>query len=161
MENPQQTFADWCSIFVDYIRESSRHDVFRSVSLLPLMERDALLIKADDRYILTMFVSLNWFAYVSWHTANIQLESICSYKYGENQSRHAYWQSWHPNGQLCEKGEFKNGYRTGRWISRYPNGQLWQKGEYRNGIQVGYWQFWRPDGQLKSEGNYKDGLRVG
>ena len=35
-----------------------------------------------------------------------------------------------------EQGSFRNGKREGEWVSYYENGQLWEKGTFKNGKKI-------------------------
>jgi antitoxin component YwqK of YwqJK toxin-antitoxin module len=40
---------------------------------------------------------------------------------------------YHPNGQLKEEGNHKNGEPHGKWTWWYENGQKWEEGTYKDG----------------------------
>jgi antitoxin component YwqK of YwqJK toxin-antitoxin module len=65
------------------------------------------------------------------------------------------------DGQLSDKGSFKNGLREGEWVRYYDNGQLSRKGSYKNGKKEGEWVRYHENGQLMSRGSDKNGKREG
>ena len=61
------------------------------------------------------------------------------------------WVSYHENlhGQWGWKGEFNdNGKKVGEWIEYYSNGQLKEKGDYKDGKKVGEWVYYDKEGNL-------------
>ena len=46
------------------------------------------------------------------------------------------------------------------WVRYYHNGQLSNKGTYKDGKREGPWVFYDPNGQLKFKRTYKDGKKV-
>ena len=65
--------------------------------------------------------------------------------------------SYHENGQLKEKGNFKDGRKEGLWENYYENGQLTIKGNYKDEKEDGLWEQYHENGQLASKGNLRDG----
>lgn len=65
------------------------------------------------------------------------------------------------NGQLGEKGAYKDGKEDGLWELYYENGQLGEKGTYTDGELDGPFEDYYANGQLKHEGTYKDGQKEG
>ena len=65
--------------------------------------------------------------------------------------------SWHPNGQIKEKGQYDNkvGGQTGKWTTWHPNGQKESEGDYSGSVRTGHWTFWWSNGQKKAEGTVK------
>jgi antitoxin component YwqK of YwqJK toxin-antitoxin module len=53
--------------------------------------------------------------------------------------QHGYWESYHPNGQLCYKGNYINGKLDGYWEEYWSDGQLCYKGNYIYGKYDGGW----------------------
>jgi antitoxin component YwqK of YwqJK toxin-antitoxin module len=47
-----------------------------------------------------------------------------------------------------------NGEQDGYWEFYHDNGQLEQKGYYVNGLHDGFWEYYDENGQLYSKGNY-------
>jgi antitoxin component YwqK of YwqJK toxin-antitoxin module len=47
--------------------------------------------------------------------------------------------SYHENGQLLEKGSYKDGKPEGPWVSYWDNGQFRSKGNYKDGKKEGPW----------------------
>ena len=77
------------------------------------------------------------------------------------------WEWYHENGQLKQKGSYKDGKVTdGPFEVFHRNGELWQKGSYKDGLRDGLWEYhwdhilFTPSG-LKSKGSFKDGQKEG
>ena len=49
------------------------------------------------------------------------------------------FKTFYPNGQVKEKGAYKDGERDGRWEQFYAGGQLKSKGNFENGDGVVKW----------------------
>ena len=64
------------------------------------------------------------------------------------------------NGQLLNKGYYKDGKQHGLWLSYHNNGQLEYKGYYKNGEEDGLWVSYHNNGQLEYRGYYKNGEEV-
>ena len=71
------------------------------------------------------------------------------------------WLSYHENGQLKFKRNYKDGKLEGEWLVYYENGQLEEKGNYKDDKQEGEWLVYNENGQLEEKGNYKDGKEEG
>ena len=65
--------------------------------------------------------------------------------------------SYHENGQLEAKGNFKDGELHGLMESYHENGQLWIKRNYKDGELHGLMESYHENGQLLKRANYKDG----
>jgi len=71
------------------------------------------------------------------------------------------------NGQLEEKGSYKNGKKEGEWVEYYPKGLVGggytrarslRKGSYKDGEREGEWYYYYDDdGKLSAKGSYKNG----
>ena len=72
-------------------------------------------------------------------------------------------ETYHKNGQLREKGNYKNNSKEGLWVEYYENGQLREKGEYKNGWIYGLLECFDEQGNLeRKEYLYlKQGQKVG
>jgi antitoxin component YwqK of YwqJK toxin-antitoxin module len=56
-------------------------------------------------------------------------------------------------------GEFDSyNQKTGYWEWYHHNGNLWQKGYFINGKKEGYWQYYHSDGKIMFKKNYKNGI---
>ena len=76
--------------------------------------------------------------------------------------KEGYWVKYYGNGQLWEKGNYKNGKENGTWVMHhFPNGEFWNKGEYKNGKREGFWVQYYANGQLDYKVNYKNGKQEG
>ena len=65
------------------------------------------------------------------------------------------------NGQLEEKGNFKDGKRDGLYELYFENGQLEYKVNYKDDKLDGLLEKYFENGQLQERRNYKDGKRDG
>jgi len=81
--------------------------------------------------------------------------------------REGEWSSWYPDGELRERGSFREGRREGLWRQWYASGQKhseglrrWDEGA-RASLREDPWRFWFENGQLRGEGRYERGLPVG
>ena len=70
--------------------------------------------------------------------------------------------TYHDNGQLFYKQNYKNGMLEGAFISYYKNGQLIAKGNHKNSKKEGPWVFYHKAGNVDKEytGTYKDGVKI-
>ena len=50
-------------------------------------------------------------------------------------------------------------YKGGNWVEYYCDGDLWEKGDYKNGRRDDYWVSYNEDGSVDKEytGTFKDG----
>ena len=67
---------------------------------------------------------------------------------------------WH-DGQLEEKGDYKNGEKDGPWVESFLFGFGQKEGDYKNGLEEGPWIWHYETGELWQKGDYKDGKREG
>ena len=81
--------------------------------------------------------------------------------YNKTGQKTGWWESYYEDGQLDEKGNFKDGKQEGPWIGYYDNGQLESKVNLKDGKIEGPWIGYWKNGQLWFKGNYKDGKREG
>ena len=95
--------------------------------------------------------------YISSHS-NGELNEKGSYKNG---GMSGVWESYHNNGKLKDKGPYKNDMLNGVWESYHDNENLEEKGSYKNDIVEGEWEYHYRNGDLKSKGVYKDGKKHG
>ena len=59
-----------------------------------------------------------------------------------------YWESFHDNGQLSEKGNYNDGLKVGVWKSYHNNGKLWVRGKYtKDGTRDASWEYFDKDGK--------------
>jgi antitoxin component YwqK of YwqJK toxin-antitoxin module len=61
--------------------------------------------------------------------------------------------TFYENGQLCYKGNYKNGEPEGAHVYYHENGQLVYKGNKKNGKEEGVWVSYHENGQLESTPN--------
>ena len=69
--------------------------------------------------------------------------------------------SYHENGQLNKRENYKNGQQDGPSEWFHENGQLGGKGNYKNGEQDGLHERFYENGQLRDRVNFKDGKEDG
>ena len=67
--------------------------------------------------------------------------------------------SYHKNGQLEQKTNYKNGKKDGILETYYKNGQLQYKTNFKDGKEDGLSERYDENGQLILRRNYKDGKR--
>ena len=86
---------------------------------------------------------------------------------------------YHPNGELKEEGNYKNGKKDGIWtywlengvkeweetymdgelmksIGWHENGKEAEEGGFKNSIPYGEWVWWYDNGQKDAEGTFKE-----
>ena len=61
-----------------------------------------------------------------------------------------------------EHGTMKNRKWDGAWVVYWSNGQLFEKGNYKNGVRDGARVYYHEDGTVDKEytGTYKDGVKI-
>ena len=73
------------------------------------------------------------------------IQKINNYKDGK---KDGYWESFHDNGQLSEKGNYNDGLRVGVWVSYHDNGKLWVRGKYtKDGTRDASWEYFDKNGK--------------
>ena len=90
---------------------------------------------------------------VSYHE-NGQLEDRSNFKDGKEDG---LYECYSKNGQLRFKGNYKDGEPDGLSEGYHENGQLSKKGNFKDGKEDGLWEYYHENGQLEYKGNYKDG----
>ena len=60
--------------------------------------------------------------------------------------------TYHENGQLEDKGNYKDGKRDGLWVSYHDNGQLWYERTYKDGKTDGPWVKYKKNGSVLEQG---------
>ena len=85
---------------------------------------------------------------------NGQLEEKGNYKDGKPDG---LFETYYENGQLTFKGNFKDGEKDGLFEEYYENGQLSVKVNFKDGKWDGLYELYYENGQLKLKQNYKDG----
>lgn len=65
----------------------------------------------------------------------------------------SYW----PNGQMWEKGTFRNKVKVGLWTTWYANGQKNSEGHAVEGKPDGVWRMWHPTGFLNWKATFYQG----
>ena len=74
------------------------------------------------------------------------------------------WKIYNENGRVGIEATYTNGKKTGSEVryEYHENGQLCSKGNYKNGIpEDGLWKYYHENGQLSDEGIYLNGERKG
>ena len=69
--------------------------------------------------------------------------------------------SYFPNGNIREKGMFKDDAKNGQWETFFPNDSPREKGAFTNGQQSGKWSFYYRSGELREEGEIENNSKVG
>ncbi|GIV40879.1 MAG: hypothetical protein KatS3mg034_0189 [Vicingaceae bacterium] len=64
------------------------------------------------------------------------------------------------NQEIILKYTYEGGIKHGEYYVKYANGQLWEKGFYRNGMPDGEWTYWDIDGNVKRIRYFKNGRLV-
>jgi antitoxin component YwqK of YwqJK toxin-antitoxin module len=69
-----------------------------------------------------------------------------------------YWN----NGQLFNKGTYKDDKKHGPWVTYHDNGQLMWKGTYKDGKMDGSWVSYNKDGTVWGDftGTFKNDVKV-
>jgi len=66
------------------------------------------------------------------------------------------WEEYWNNGEIEERGSYKDGKEDGIWEKYWSNGQLQYKGSYKNGERYGVWEWYNYDGQLEFKSSYEN-----
>ena len=112
-------------------------------------EKDALIKKLDEiqRSVNENKRSLNeaLLVFQEHVKPSKRIQKTNNYKDGK---RDGYWESFHDNGKLSEKGKYKKGIRIGVWESFHDNGQLWVRGKYnKDGRRDASWEYFDKTGE--------------
>ncbi len=59
----------------------------------------------------------------------------------KQKQRHGYWERYHDNGQLHNKGSYANGNQVGQHVIYWSNGKLLSISHYIDGKLYGYHEF--------------------
>lgn len=70
------------------------------------------------------------------------------------------YEKYYGNGQLLEKGTYKDGLKEGPCELYHENGQLREKCTYKDGKKEGLYKEYDKNGQLREKSNYRDGHPV-
>jgi antitoxin component YwqK of YwqJK toxin-antitoxin module len=116
-----------------------------------MVERMENLVKRDGRWF-KKFTEIPFTGQIIEHHDNGQLKEKGNYRNGEKEGA---WSFHHDNGQLREKGNYRNGEKEGAWSFYHDNGQLREKGNYRNSELEGEWITYYYNGQLRKKGKWK------
>ncbi|KAA0213017.1 toxin-antitoxin system YwqK family antitoxin [bacterium] len=95
--------------------------------------------------------------YESWHE-NGQLECRAEYRDGNLVGSYS---AWYDNGQLRETSEYEDGRRHGVMRTFFANGQRALESNWVGGVMHGGYTAWYAGGQLNATGQFLDGLRDG
>ena len=96
--------------------------------------------------------------YFEWYHANGKLKNKGNYANGKHIGEHLWYGD---NGNLEAKENYKDGKLDGIYEEYYPNGKLMVKTIFTNGLQNEWTVYYREDGKKHSEGNFKNGNRNG
>jgi antitoxin component YwqK of YwqJK toxin-antitoxin module len=75
--------------------------------------------------------------------------------------RDGAWTAWHENGQVLERGAYREGVEDGPWQWWYEDGRPMAEGSWIEGARNGPWTFWREDGHVMMQGHYTSGVGDG
>ena len=64
---------------------------------------------------------------------------------------------YHDNGELKQKGTYRNNAMTGPWETYYDNGQLKERVQFEGNMENGPFIEYHRNGKLAAEGAYKEG----
>jgi len=79
----------------------------------------------------------------------------------KNNSFEGEYLSYHPNGELKQKGQYVNNKMSGLWKYYYPTGALKEAVQFKNNKEEGPYKAYHQNGQLKAEGTYENENRQG
>tara|TARA_B110000467_G_C18301262_1_gene471532 strand:- start:1220 stop:1630 length:411 start_codon:yes stop_codon:yes gene_type:complete len=109
-----------------------------------MVERMENLVKRDGRWF-KKFTEIPFTGQIIEHHDNGQLKEKGNYRNGEKEGA---WSFHHDNGQLREKGNYRNSELEGEWITYYYNGQLRKKGKWKTRKEEGKWVCYNEDGTV-------------
>ena len=123
--------------------EEKKHATFKE-------EKDALIKKLDEiqRSVNENKRSLDeaFLIFQEHEKPSKDIQKTNNYKDG---NKDGYWESFHDNGKLSEKGNYKDGLRVGIWESYHDNGQLWVRGKYtKDGTRDASWEYFDKNGKI-------------
>ena len=94
-------------------------------------------------------------------TGHVLIRDGITYHQDTNEPVTGIIQSFHENGQLRRRQNYKDGKRDGLQETFHDNGQLEVRHNYKDGKPDGLWDSFHENGQLWIRGNYKDGKQDG
>ena len=109
-----------------------------------MVERMENLVKRDGRWF-KKFTEIPFTGQIIEHHDNGQLKEKGNYRNGEKEGA---WSFHHDNGQLRKKGNYRNSELEGEWITYYYNGQLRKKGKWKTRKEEGKWVCYNEDGTV-------------
>lgn len=109
-----------------------------------MVERMENLVKRDGRWF-KKFTEIPFTGQIIEHHDNGQLKEKGNYRNGEKEGA---WSFHHDNGQLRKKGNYRNSELEGEWITYYYNGQLRKKGKWKTRKEEGKWVGFNEDGTV-------------
>ncbi len=71
------------------------------------------------------------------------------------------WTFWWENGQVQQKGFFRDGKLDSLWEYFNEDGQRYRSGSFKSNLQDGAWQDYHPNGKVAASGNYYLGRQHG
>ena len=90
------------------------------------------------------------------------VRKLDAHKNRMNPPRNGLFTDYADNGQLKEKGSYKNGKKNGLWETWFNNGQKEDSAIYKNDVLTGKRVMWHPNGQIQLESCWgKPDVRVG
>ena len=99
-----------------------------------------------------------WF---EWNKDQPIVDGVQINQYTHDGLKTGMWEDYWDNGQLSNKGPYKNDLKDGIWEYYYENGQLNIEGLYKNNKRDGDWVFYYMNGNIENEGSFKNDLKDG
>jgi antitoxin component YwqK of YwqJK toxin-antitoxin module len=90
----------------------------------------------------------------AWYQKQVILETRGSWA---GKLLHGRYETFYPNHNLLEQGEYRNGYKVGEWSKWYPNGEIAERINWKNGLADGCFERYDNNGDLVEQGKYKQG----
>ena len=130
-----------------------------SLKLKPadIVERNGVIYRINESNPVKGFVSVKYY-HDDYRTSP---KELIGEKYFMDGKQFGYHKSYHKNGQLWFKENWKDGKREGLKEQYYNNGQLELRENWKNGKREGLEEHYYNDGELAYKTNYKDGKREG
>ena len=130
-----------------------------SLELRPadIVERNGVIYRINETNPVKGFVSVKYY-HDDYRTSP---KELIGEKYFMDGKQFGYHKSYHKNGQLELRENWKDGKREGLKEQYYNNGQLELRENWKNGKREGLEEHYYNDGELAYKTNYKDGKREG
>lgn len=73
--------------------------------------------------------------------------------------KNGYYTLYYKEGQLKERGFYKDDVKIDIFEQYYVNGQLKEKGNFKDGLKNGLWEYYQLNGDLQIKETYRDGVK--